>query len=237
MGMIKMSIRLSQSFGIGILALIVLSSPAALADPAGDMARAQEALNREDITEAAKIFRQAAEQNYVPAQVGLGELMHTTQEYEEAVGWFIMAAYQGDAAGAYDLGQMYAVGEGVEKNSEKALYWFKFAANKNYLPAVEILATAYRNGDFGLTIDLDQAKNWESKLPALRAAAKKITDQEFAASMAAKKAAYEAAVAKAAAKKGAAKKSDDEAAVKKVDDEDEATAKKAAEKTEPVQAK
>jgi hypothetical protein len=163
--------------------------------------------------------------------------MHSTQENDEAVGWFLMAAYQGDAAGAYNLGQMYAVGEGVEKNSEKALYWIKHAAEKNYLPAVEVLASAYRKGNLGLTIDLDQAKNWESKLPALRAAAKKIIDQELAASAAAKKAAYEAAVEKAAAKKVAAKKADDEAAAKKVDDEDEATAKKAAEKTEPVQAK
>lgn len=231
-----MSKRLSQSFGIGILALIVLS-PVAIADPAGDVARAQEALNREDITEAAKIFRQAAEQNYAPAQVGLGELMHTTQENEEAVGWFLMAAYQGDAAGAYNLGQMYAVGDGVEKNSEKALYWIKHAAEKNYLPAAVALANAYRKGDLGLAIDLDQAKVWESRLPALRAAEQKIADEQMAARLASQKAAYEAAVEKAAAKKAAAKKAADEAAVKKVDDEDEASAKKAAEKAKPVQAK
>lgn len=231
-----MSKRLSQSFGIGILALIVLS-PVAIADPAGDVVRAKEALKREDITEAAKIFRQAAEQNYAPAQVELGQLMHTTEENEEAVGWFLMAAYQGDAAGAYNLGQMYLVGDGVEKNSEKALYWIKHAAEKNYLPAVEVLANVYQKGGLGQAIDPDQAKSWESKLPALRAAAQKILDEQFAASAAANKAAYEAAVEKAAAKKAAAKKTDDKAAAKKVDDEDEATAKKAAEKTKPVQAK
>lgn len=202
--MMNMSKRLSQSFGIGILALIVLS-PVAIADPAGDVVRAKEALKREDITEAAKIFRQAAEQNYAPAQVELGQLMHTTEENEEAVGWFLMAAYQGDAAGAYNLGQMYLVGDGVEKNSEKALYWTKHAAEKNYLPAVEVLANAYRKGSLGLAIDIDQANVWESKLPALRAAAQKILDEQFAASAAANKAAYEAAVEKAAAKKAAEK--------------------------------
>ena len=234
--MMKMSIRLGQLFGIGILALIVVS-PVALADPAGDVARAKEALDREEITEAAKIFRQAAEQNYAPAQVGLGELMHTTQEFDEAVGWFLMAAYQGDAAGAFDLGQMYAVGEGIEKNSEKALYWMKFAANKNYLPAVDVLATAYRKGDLGLTIDLDQANKWESRLPALRAAAQKIFEEKLAALKAAQKETRKAAIEEAAAKKAAAKKAENEAAVKKVDDADESTAKKAADKSEPVQTK
>lgn len=233
--MVNMGISLSQSFGVGILALIVLSS-VALADPAGDVARAQEALNHDDIREAAKILRQAAEQNYTPAQVELGELMRSTQEYDEALGWFLMAAYQGDAAGAYGLGQMYDVGEGVEKNLVKALYWTKHAADKNYLPAVEVLATAYRKGGLGLTIDLDQAQNWESKLPALRAAAKRIVDEKLAASAAAKKAANEAAVKEAAAKKAAAKKADDETAAKRVDDE-ELTVKKAAKKTEPVQVK
>jgi TPR repeat protein len=225
--MIKMNMRLSQPFWIGILALIVLT-PVAFADPAGDMALGETALLREDITEAAKYYRQAAEQNYAPAQVGLGELMHATQEFEEAVGWFIMASYQGDAVGAFDLGQAYAVGEGVEKNLEKALYWVKFSANKNYLSAVELMASAYKNGELGLPINIEQAKVWEAKLPALRAASAKIVDQKIAANRAARKATYEAAVAKAAAQKADAKKSADDTAIKKVDDEDEAAAKKAA---------
>lgn len=231
-----MSMRLSQSFGIGILVLIVWSS-VALADPAEDTALGRLSINREDIPAAEKSFMKAAEQNYLPAEVEIGDLRHAQQELEEAFGWYMMAAYQGNAAAAFNMGQMYAIGEGVEKSSEKALYWIKFAANKNYLSATEVLASAYRNGDLGLTIDLDQAKNWESKLPALRAAAKKISDQEMAAAAAAKKAAFEANVKKAAENKAATKKSGDEAAMKRVDDEDEAAAKKAVEKTEPVQAK
>jgi hypothetical protein len=222
--MIKMSIKFSQSCGIGILTLMLLS-PVAFADTAGDVAKAEEAMTREDLREAAKFYRQAAEQNYLPAQVSLGQLMHDTQEYEEASGWFIMAALQGDAAGAFNLGQMYSAGEGVEKNSEKALYWVKFAANKNHLPAVEVMAMAYKNGDLGLPIDLDQAKNWESRLPALRAAQKKIIDEKMAATRAAMKVKFDADVKKAVENKAAAKKSDDEAAAKKVDQADDAAAK------------
>ena len=221
-----MSTRFSQSFLVGILMLFTLS-PVAFADALEDMARGEEAMKGEDLLEATKFYRRSAEQNYAPAQVALGELMHSTLENDEAAGWFFMAAYQGDAAGAYNLGQMYVVGEGVEKNSGKALYWLKHAAEKNYLPAVEVMADAYRKGDLGLAaIDLDQAKIWESKLPALRAAAKKIIDGKIAASLAVQKAMYEAAVKKAAEKKVTEKKTNDEAAAKKVDAEDEATAKK-----------
>jgi TPR repeat protein len=234
--MMRMSIRLSHSFGIGILVLIALS-PVAFADAEGDMALAITALKHDDIFEAEKYFRKAAEQNYVPAQVQLGELKHAALENEEAVGWFLMAAYQGDAAGAYDLGEMYASGEGVELNVAKAVYWINHSAEKNYLPAVEVLVNAYRAGDLGLKIDLDKVKSWESKSIPLRAAAKKVEDARIAAEIAEKKAAYKAAVEKKAADEAAAKKAADETAAKKVDDEDEATAKKAAEKSKPVQAK
>ena len=81
-------------------------------------------------------------------------------------------------------------------------------------------------GDLGLAIDLDQAKIWEAKLPALRAAANKIIKDKLNALVASQKAAHEAAVKNATEKKSAEKKSNDEAAAKKVDAEDEATAKK-----------
>jgi TPR repeat protein len=222
----KMDIKLSQSFWIfGLMLMLQSLSPVAFADVAGDMAKADEAVTREDATEAAKYYRQAAEQNYIPAQVSLGELLHASQDYEEASGWFIMAAFQGDAAAAFNLGQMYSAGEGVEKSPEKALYWIRFAANKNHLPAVELMVMAYKNGDFGLPIDLDQAKNWESKLPALRAAQKKIIDEKMAATRAAMKARFDADVKNAAENKAAEKKFVDEAAAKKVDNADDAVAK------------
>lgn len=236
-----MGMNLSQSFVIGIL-LFIGFSPVVLADVAekdvmGEFALAEQAMDEQDLHEAAIHYRKAAEQNYLPAQTALGELLRTSQDYEEAFGWFLMSAYQGDAAGAFGLAQMYANGEGVEKSLEKAPYWITHAAEKNYLPAAEALAAAYRMGDFGLTKDLDQAKKWESRLPALRAASQKIYAEKLAALKAAQKEARKAAKEAAVANKAAAKKAEDDAAVKKVDDEDAAIAKNAAEKTKPVQAK
>jgi TPR repeat protein len=217
--MIKMRIKLSQLFGICILALIAWSS-AALADPKGDVELGQKALAREDIPEATKFFKKAAEQNYLPAQFMLGELQHSQDELEEAFGWYMTAAYQGDAPSAYGLGQMYVNGEGVEKNFEKGVYWIKLAAGKNYLTAQEAMVTAYKQGDWGLPVDLEQSKNWETKAIALRAVEKRALDHQIVESKAALKAANEAAAKAAAEAKEAGRKASDDAAAKKVDDAD-----------------
>ncbi len=218
-GMMEMHVKHSQLLGIGLLALIAPFS-IAFADPAGDVTLARQAVDREDLPEAERLYRKAAEANYLPAEVELGDLMHAQQENEAAFGWYMTAAYQGDAAAAYNMAQMYVTGEGVEKNLEKALYWIKLAAGKNYLPAQEVLISAYKTGDLGLKIDLEQAKNWEAKAAALRAAAKKTAEQEIAASRAARRAVNQAAAKEAADRQAEAIKAGDEAAAKKVDDAD-----------------
>ena len=40
---------------------------------------------------------------------------------QEAVKWFRLAAEQGDADAQYNLGYMYALGEGVAKNDQEAV--------------------------------------------------------------------------------------------------------------------
>ncbi|MBI3479758.1 MAG: sel1 repeat family protein [Nitrosomonadales bacterium] len=221
-----MSLKYSQLLaGMSILALVFLSPPVAFADIAGDMARAQAALDEQDLTAAAKLLRPIAEQNFLPAQVALGELMHSSQENEEAFGWFMMAAYQGDAAAAYNLGLMYASGEGVEQSLPKAFYWIKNSADKNYLTAVQAMVVAYREGGFGLTADVEQAKKWEAKVGPLMAAAKKAAEKSLAEVRAEQMKAYEAAMKAEAARKEAAKKAADDVAAKKVDEADPVRAK------------
>ncbi len=232
----KMSINLSQSFVIGILLFIGIS-PAAFADVPAEYAIAEQAMDEQDLNEAAIHYRKAAEQNYLPAQTALGELLYASQDFEAAFGWFLMSAYQGDAAGAYDLGKLYAEGNGVEQNLNKAVYWITHSAEKNYLPAAESLAIAYRDGLYGLAKDPDKAQIWESRLPGLRAASQKELLEKLAALKAAQREARKAAFKEAAEKKEAAKKAENEAAAKKVDDADVATAKNAAESTTPVKTK
>lgn len=204
-----MSTKHSPSFWVGIfvalnlltsVALAEQAAPVAPVDPEKLVAQAEKALDRDELDLAIKLYSQAAEMNYTPAQVSMGEFADSAQFYEEAVGWFLMAATQGNAVGQYDLARMYAAGTGIEKDEAKALYWFKRSADKKYLPAVKILAGAYRQGLLGLRIDPDQAAAWDAKATRLEAIARKEADEKIAALVAAKKKLQEEAAAKKANK-------------------------------------
>ena len=201
-----MSAKHSQSFWFGIFVALNLLSSVALADSAAPVtpvdpeklvAQAEKALDNEELDVAIKLYSQAAEQNYTPAQVALGQLNDSAQFFEAAVGWFLMAATQGDAAGQYGLGQMYIEGNGIEKDDAKASYWFKRSAAKNFLPAVKLLANAYRSGALGILVDLDQAKSWDAKAKRLEAIERKAADEKLAALLAARKKSQEEAAKKA----------------------------------------
>ena len=162
-----MGTRHGQPCWAAILAFGLLSS-VALADPAQDTASAEEAFRVGDLVKAMTLLTRAAEQNYPAAQARLGELLDVAEQNEEAVRWFRKAADQGNAAGEFGLGHMYAAGEGVEKDAGKAAYWVRRAAEKDYPPAVDMLAQAYRMGDLGLSIDIQQSQFWETRGRALK---------------------------------------------------------------------
>jgi len=185
-----MKAKISQPFWVGALLFNMLSS-AALADepPATPLTsaalsnmkvpedpkmiaeKAQTALNDEDLVTAMKLFYQAALQNYIPAQVQMGQFAQSAETYEEAVGWYLTAAMQGDARGQFYLSGLYSEGLGIEKDPAKALYWTRRSAAQDYLPAVKAMARAYRMGGFSgqVKVDLDQAKLWEAKIARLEA--------------------------------------------------------------------
>ncbi len=172
-----------QTFLTCILAFSLLST-AALADNAEDMARANDFYDKQEMMDAAVIFKKLALQNYVPAQKRLGDLLDYTEAHEEAVGWYILAAFQGDAGGAYQLGKAYLTGIGIKKDTAQALYWFKFAADKDDLNAVKVMENAYRKGAAsGLNVPEDpkQAEFWNAKKVPLEAADKKEWEDKLAA--------------------------------------------------------
>jgi len=243
-----MGIDIVKSFAL-VSILLMSVTPVAFADSTATLAYssntnlpdefvlAEEAMDEQDLNEAAIHYRIAAEQNYLPAQTALGDLMRIAQDYEAAFGWYLTSAYQGDAAGEYALGQAYANGEGVEKNLSKALYWIKHAAEKNYLPAAENITLAYKYGYLGLAKDPDQAKMWESRLIPMRVASQKAMAEKVAALQIAKRDARIAAIKKAIHEKRLREKAEAEAAAKKVDNADVANAKNAEPGSKPSQAK
>jgi TPR repeat protein len=55
--------------------------------------------------------------------------------------WLTAAANQGHPAAQYYLGLMYENGDGVIKDTAKALTWYQQAANQGYLKAKDKLKT------------------------------------------------------------------------------------------------
>jgi len=178
-----MRVNRSQSFWVGVVIAFNLLFTSAYAepdtaaanptappvDPKKIMEQADTALNSQDLPEAMKLYFQAAELNYTPAQVVVGKFADSSQYYDAAVGWFIMAAMQGDAEGQYNLARMYQLGNGIEKDDSKASYWYRRSAAKNFVPAIKTIAVSYRTGALGMKVDLDQAQAWEAKAKRLEA--------------------------------------------------------------------
>ena len=183
-------------FGIsafGLMSAVALAAPAVktvkpapeatkvpATDPAIDLALGETAFNREDLSTAMTHFTNAAKQNYAPAQVRLGEILDASEYDKEAVDWYRKAAVQGYAAGEYRLATMYIIGEGVEKNAEKGLYWLNLAAEKDFIPALRSLAQVHRYGEMGLAISLDQAAKLDEQARTLEAAANKAAVEKAA---------------------------------------------------------
>jgi uncharacterized protein len=87
----------------------------------------------QDLTEAVKWLRKAAEGGEVTAQDYLGVLYATgdsglEQDYSQATKWYRKAADQGNPHAQNSLGSMYAQGEGVPQDYVQAYVWYNLAA-------------------------------------------------------------------------------------------------------------
>lgn len=185
-------------------------APAKQEDPKEIYEKAQIALNREDFPEVMKLWTQAAELNYITAQVRLGQWADTSQYYEAAVGWFLMAAMQGDPEGQFELARMYQTGHGIEKDDAKASYWYRRSAAKDFAAAATALSVAYRTGALGLKVNLEQSKAWEAKAKRIGYEKQQELDKKLAEFIAAKKKLdEEKAAEKAAAQKAAIEKANE----------------------------
>lgn len=152
----------SRSTVASILALFIIMH--AYADPPQDyVIKAEKAFDESDIVSAMAYYRKAAEAGYVPAQNRLAYLLDKSEENEEAFSWYQKAAATGDAEAEHGLARMYASGDGIKKNNSEALRLFTSSANKNYKPAIRVMAAAYEEGELGLRIDYETARKWLSK--------------------------------------------------------------------------
>jgi TPR repeat protein len=100
-----------------------------------------------------------AEAGNAKAQAELGNRYAMTQNYEQALYWFKLAAEQGNADAQYSFGLMYANGVGLAQNSQEALRWYHLAADQGDAEAQLQLGGMYINGE-GVAQDYQEAVRW-----------------------------------------------------------------------------
>jgi TPR repeat protein len=113
-----------------------------------------------DTAEAAKWYRQAAEQNHVRAQDALGDCYYKGEGVEkdemEAVKWYRRAAEQNHVPAQHNLGVCYDNGQGVTHDDAEAVKWYRRAAEQNFAIAQHNLGVCYENGN-GVQQDFPEA--------------------------------------------------------------------------------
>jgi len=154
------TVRRPVARALYIVAMLLFCVTVSLADPREDTARGIEAHKANSFVDAMRWYRQAAEQGYAPAQARLAYLLDRAEENEEAAQWYRKAAEQGNSDGQFGLGQMYAKGEGVERDLEQARHWTTQAAEQGVVTPMRVLALAYEQGGLGLSVDQQKALAW-----------------------------------------------------------------------------
>jgi len=124
------------------------------------LAAGREAHNKGDLIGAMAAYREAAAGGSAEAQVWLAWFLDHAEENDEAVSWYRAAAEQGDAGGMAGLAEMYAKGEGVERDPARARELFEQAAEAGHVTSMIVLAAAWENGGLGLTADDSRAGEW-----------------------------------------------------------------------------
>ncbi|HUA68889.1 MAG TPA: tetratricopeptide repeat protein [Candidatus Saccharimonadales bacterium] len=119
----------------------------------------------QDMKEAVKWFRKAADQNYPDALALLGEMTQAGQGVKAdpaaAAQLYTQAAEKGSVAGQYNLAYLYEQGIGVEKNEAKASKWYQLAAEGGDPLAQFDIGQRYNLG-MGVKADKVQACKWLS---------------------------------------------------------------------------
>ena len=98
----------------------------------------------QDVRQAAREYRKAAEAGHIEAQLVMAKLCligkGVPQDAEEAAQWYIKAAVQGDAVAQFYAGEMHACGRGVTQDHQQAMMWYRKAAQQGHVQSTARLA-------------------------------------------------------------------------------------------------
>jgi TPR repeat protein len=147
-------------------ALLALSAGAGADEQPGEtdpFEQGMEAYNRGDLPGALPYFREAAEAGSDEAQVWLAYLLDYSEQNEESVRWYRAAAEQGNLDGVAGLAEMYAKGDGVEKDLDKARELYIEAGEAGHEASIRVLISAYAGGGLGVQQDVERLAYWKAR--------------------------------------------------------------------------
>jgi hypothetical protein len=81
-------------------------------------------------------------------------------DFARALRIWMPLADKGDVESQFNLGRMYARGDGVQRDLKEAAYWFEKAAKNGHLGSAERLSHMYEVGD-GVQRDMARARYWK----------------------------------------------------------------------------
>lgn len=163
--------KLNNRICFALLACAPMIASTALGDDAqAEIDAGFVAFQRGDIVAAINHYTTAAESGSADGQARLAWILDQSEQNEDAVKWYQTAADQDHAGGQYGLGEMYAKGEGVEKDESVAAEYFIRAADNGHEQAQRVLINAYNKGLFGLQVDTVKADEMQHRIDAHQAA-------------------------------------------------------------------
>lgn len=75
------------------------------------------------------------------------------QDYAQAAHWYLKAAEQSHGLAQFNLGMMYAMGQGMPRDEAKALVWIQTAANLGDAGAQYRLGMKHHRASFGVSAE------------------------------------------------------------------------------------
>jgi TPR repeat protein len=91
-----------------------------------------------------------------------GQTAYEKEDYGQALAIWGPLAEQGNSEAQFNLGFMYATGQGVSQDKEIAVNWYRKAAELGHAKAQYNLGLALLKGE-GVGVDLDGAVKWLQK--------------------------------------------------------------------------
>jgi TPR repeat protein len=88
---------------------------------------------------------------------------YKTKDYVTALELYTKLAKKGDVSAQLNLGFMYNMGLGVEKNGKEAVVWWTKAAEQGNMSALNNLANSYKYGKDSIPQDYVEAIKWYKK--------------------------------------------------------------------------